>query len=133
MWAGSVLDYGSSRQVLTSLSSCESELRAVVDTWKHAVELQTFLRPPGLPVVELKLSTDKSAAVARALITWRHRCFSMFTCRLQEECNAGRLTWRWIASSYMAADGLTKVLKGDAMAAFRNTIGLSLSNAEGAC
>ena len=124
VWCGGVLDYGSTRQGLIALSSCEAEVKAAVDTWKRATELQNFFGMIGIYIPKLTLLTDNSAAVSSAPASWRNRHFSMFTQRLREEVALGHLEWKWIASSKMLADGLTKILRGDALTHFRVTVGL---------
>eukprot|EP00971_Amphidinium_carterae_P282961 5617243-Amphidinium_carterae.1 len=70
-------------------------MRAVFDTWKKAIEAQSFLKSVDIEVSPIRLCTDNSTAVSDAPTSWRNRHLSMFTQRLREEVQEKRLQWQW--------------------------------------
>eukprot|EP00971_Amphidinium_carterae_P214445 4255658-Amphidinium_carterae.1 len=94
-----------------------------------SMEVQSFLLSLDVAVGPVFLRIDNSAAVSSAPTVvptnWRNRHYSMFTQGLREEVLKGRLKWSWVPWGEMLADGLTKILKGEALNAFRASVGLA--------
>eukprot|EP00971_Amphidinium_carterae_P202408 4016152-Amphidinium_carterae.1 len=124
MWNGAVVSYGSAKQKLFSLSSCESEVHGAVDTWLHANEAKAFLEELGIIDQPILLFTDNQASLSNASTGWRNRHFSMMSRKLNEEVAEGRLVWSWLPGTLQIGDGFTKVLPKDKLYQFRQEIGL---------
>ena len=123
-WNDAIIDYGSNKQTLTSLSSCEAELRAATDAWLRTADTIEFMRELDVVTEPVCLYCDNQATLANAVVGWRNRHFSMMAQRLNEEVNGGRLVWSWVPGETIPADGLTKVLTRAQMPTFRGQLGL---------
>ena len=123
-WSGSLIEYGSSKQALTSLSSCEAELRATTDAWLRSSSVQALFQELGIVQQPVSITTDSKAAWSLASTSWRNRHFAMIARRLAEEVKSGRIVWLWAPGSTMYADALTKVLPVGGLAMFRAAVGL---------
>eukprot|EP00971_Amphidinium_carterae_P156785 3108113-Amphidinium_carterae.1 len=133
MWHGGLMDYSSSKQGLTALSSCESELRAAAEAWMKGSLLQALLEEWLGKAGPLQLFTDNSAvliAVKCENISWRNRHFSMLAMRLSEEIKANNVAWSWVSTSDMKTDGFTKVLQHSKLSDFRRILNLKPTDFE---
>ena len=123
-WSNALVEYGSTKQVLTSLSSCESELRATTDAWLRSSSGQALFEELGIVQQPVSITTDSKAAWALASTSWRNRHFAMLARRLSEEVTAGRIVWLWTPGRSMHADALTKVLPVAGLSSFCKAVGL---------
>eukprot|EP00971_Amphidinium_carterae_P247987 4924067-Amphidinium_carterae.1 len=94
---GGLLEYGSSRQGITAVSSCEAEIQAALDAYLKGSSLRSLFMEMG--------PKHKGAHPV-------HRQYSNTRCnherRLAEEVNAQHVRLEWKSTSQMVADGFTK-------------------------
>ena len=122
LWAGSPVLARSSRQPVSALSTCESEVCAAATAWVCAEGLVGLLEEWHLVLNPPILLVDNKSALTLLRLggSWRTRYFAVRGARIMEELSAGRLQLRYCPTKAMGADGLTKLATGEVMEGLRN-------------
>ena len=109
-----LISWRSSRQHLTSLSTCESELVALSSGVTYGIPLLLTMRELQAAAVSLEASTDNTAALQHVKLgaesPYRTRHISMRGVHLHDHVEHGLLSCSYVPTTINAADAMTKGL-----------------------
>ena len=120
-WAGAIIQWRSSKQHNSALSTCEAEVAAAAATWQVTEGLLCLLQEWQAKVVTPVLLVDNKSAivVCDSGGSWRTRYFAVRAARISEEVRGERLSLRYCRTDAMVADTLTKLVSALLLEKFR--------------
>ena len=131
---GGAISWSSKRQQSIALSSCEAEYMAQTQAAKEAIWLTRLLSELdvgfGLPTKPVLIKADNQGAIALTKDPRYHSRTKHIDIQwhfVRDQVETGAVTFEWVPTGEMTADGLTKALTNDKFAAFLRQIGLQKS------
>ena len=139
--AGAPIAWGSNKQPIVTLSTCEAEYIAATDATREATWLRYLLAeldPPGAPATSLPqhepnyippipMAMDNQGAIALATLGSQNRRTKHINVRyhyIRECVESGIIMPHYTPTSDMLADGLTKALDRQKFSTFVSSIGV---------
>lgn len=126
-----VVSWTSKRQQSIALSSCEAEYMAQTQAAKEAILLTRLLSEVdiglGLPAKPVLIKADNQGAIALATDPRFHTRTKHIDIQwhfVRDQVEVGAVSFEWVPTKDMAADGLTKPLSKDKFAQFIGQLGL---------
>lgn len=133
MFAGGPISHSSKLQPTVSLSSCEAEYMALVETAKEAVWCARFLAELGYRKGEspVLLRADNQGSISLSKNPEFHKRTKHIEIKwhwIREVVESGRIKIEYISTKSMIADGLTKPLNGQLFKDFKIMMGMRTVN-----